>query len=309
MKQSTIDKLNKINQDFYFRISKYWNNNEDSAWYGWNTLLPILKDKFKNKKEIAILDLGCGNARFATFVKSNFPDLKINYVGLDTDPQFLENGSERNKENFGKFRLIQADLIKDNWIDKLNNKESVVIPGSIGNPPAIESGKDQLNKTQKFDLVVLFGILHHIPSLEARQSLLKQASEYLEINGTLIFTGWRFLDKERLQKRVLDPKQLFYKHALNFFGLHEDELEENDYLLDWVKYEYSIRYAHYISNAEAEDMVYFGGLQITDHFIDDSLQRDQNNYWLCKKRAVILGLIGNPQAIENKSTDEDNPKT
>ena len=32
MTQNTIDKLNKINQDFYFRISKYWNNKDDSAW-------------------------------------------------------------------------------------------------------------------------------------------------------------------------------------------------------------------------------------------------------------------------------------
>jgi tRNA (uracil-5-)-methyltransferase TRM9 len=280
MTQNTIDKLNKINQDFYFRISKYWNNNEDSAWFGWNTLLPLIQDKFKNQKEISILDLGCGNARFATFLQSNFPDLKINYVGIDTDLQFLENGKERDKENFKEFRLIQADLIKDNWQNLLNQKRRItVIPNSFQNPPTTE------NKTSniKFDLVIMFGILHHIPSLKARQNLLNQASELLTENGMLIFTGWRFLDKDRLRKRVLNPKQLFYHHSLNFFGLEQDELEDNDCLLDWVKYEYSIRYAHYISEIEAEDMIRIAKLQIKTHFIDDSLQRDQNNYWICER--------------------------
>jgi tRNA (uracil-5-)-methyltransferase TRM9 len=284
MTQSTIDKLNKINQDFYFRISKYWNNSEDSAWYGWRTLIQILVEQFGDKKEVSILDLGCGNARFATFMANNFPDIKINYTGIDTDPQFLENGSERKKDSFGEFKLIQADLIKDNWETIVNQKmESNVILNSFQNTPAIQDKIDINNKTQKFDLVVLFGILHHIPSFEARQNLLNQASQLLKLNGTLIFTGWRFADKERLKKRILDPQKLFYQYALNFFGIEQNQLEENDYLLDWVKYEYSIRYAHYISDAEAEDMAKLAKLQITTHFVDDSLQRDQNNYWICKK--------------------------
>jgi tRNA (uracil-5-)-methyltransferase TRM9 len=256
MTQNTIDKLNKINQDFYFRISKYWNNKVDSAWFGWNTLLPIIQEKFKDKEEISVLDLGCGNARFATFLQSNLPNLIVNYVGIDTDSQFLQNGKTRNKNDSSKFRLIQNDLIKNEW-----NKE--------------------LNK-QEFDLVVLFGILHHIPSSIARQNLLNQSSELLKLDGIAVFTGWRFLDKERLGKRVLNPKQLFYQHALNFFGLNKDDLEEDDYLLDWVKYEYSIRYAHYISKLEANNMAIKASLNIKTHFIDDSLQRDQNNYWICE---------------------------
>jgi tRNA (uracil-5-)-methyltransferase TRM9 len=281
MTQATIAKLNKINKDFYFRISKYWNNNEDSAWFGWNTLLPLIKDKFKNHKEISILDLGCGNARFATFLQSNFPDLKINYVGIDTDLQFLENGKERSKASFSSFKLIKADLIIDNWIEELegNAPKSSVILNSFPNPLTTESKISNI----KFDLVVMFGILHHIPSYKSRLKLLQQASEMMNREGQLVFTGWRFLDKYRLRKRVLNPKQLFYHHALNFFGLEQDELEENDYLLDWVKYEYSIRYAHYVSEAEAEEMTKKVRLQVETHFIDDSLQRDQNNYWVCKK--------------------------
>jgi tRNA (uracil-5-)-methyltransferase TRM9 len=284
MTQITIDKLNKINQDFYYRISKYWNNKDNSAWYGWNTLLPIIQEKFKNKKEISILDLGCGNARFATFMNSTFPDVKINYVGIDTDPQFLQNGKERGKEDFQEFNLIQVDLIKDDWQNLLNQKmKNAVFLNSFQNPHTIETKTDKATKPQKFDLVVMFGILHHIPSFEARQNLLNQASEMLKPNGTLIFTGWRFLDKDRLRKRVLDSNQLFYHHALNFFGLKQNELEENDYLLDWVKYEYSIRYAHYISEAESKEMAKLAKLKIKTHFIDDSLQRDQNNYWICER--------------------------
>ncbi len=261
MTQITIDKLNKINKDFYSRISKYWNNKDNAAWFGWNTLLLIMQEQFTGKKEVWILDLGCGNARFATFVLTYFPDIIINYVGIDTDPQFLENGQERNKNDFGSFELIKCDLIKDNWQNKISNEF----------------------KSQKFDLVVLFGILHHIPSFESRQNLLNQAVQMLNHNGQIIFTGWRFLDKSRLKKRVISPKHLFYHHALNFFDLNSDELEDNDYLLDWVKYEYSIRYAHYISIEEAENMAEFVHLQIIKHFMDDSPQRDQNNYWVCQK--------------------------
>jgi tRNA (uracil-5-)-methyltransferase TRM9 len=287
MTQITIDKLNKINQDFYFRISKYWNNKDDSAWYGWNTLLPIIQEKFKDKKEISVLDLGCGNARFATFLQSNFLNTKINYIGIDTDPQFLLNGKERNKDDFSSFQLIKNDLIKDDW--------TTVIQNSFQNTPVKESQNSAAEKNSKFDLVVLFGILHHIPSLISRQHLLNQTSDLLEPNGMSVFTGWRFLDKERLRKRVIDPKQPFYHHALNFFGIKQSELEENDYLLDWVKYEYSIRYAHYISFTEAENIAKLANLEIKTYFIDDSLQRDQNNYWICEK--VNNKLLVNPKTI------------
>ena len=256
MTQKTIDTLNKINQDFYFRISKYWNNNDDSAWYGWRTLVEILKENWEYKKEISILDLGCGNARFATFIQNSFPNIRINYVGIDTDPKFLANGEARNQKEFSSFQLIQKDLVKEGWQKELKNK--------------------------KFDLVVLFGILHHIPGNKNRQNLLNQASELLESNGQLVFSGWRFLDKERLKKRVIPNNSIHQKHILTCHDLQKSDLEFGDYLLDWVKYEYSVRYAHYISESESIEISAIAGLEIKNHFIDDSLQRDQNNYWVCK---------------------------
>ena len=256
MTQSTINKLNKINQDFYFRISKYWNNNDDSAQYGWRTLVEILKEPWVDKKEISILDLGCGNARFATFIQNSFPDLKINYVGIDTDPKFLDNGKDRNK-NFESYSLIKKDLVKDDWQSELKNK--------------------------KFDLVVLFGILHHIPGNENRQKLLNQSSELLKPNGQLVFSGWRFLDKDRLKKRVIKNNSLYQKHLLTCHDLKKSDLEFGDYILDWVKYEYSVRYTHYISESEAIETSAISKLEIKNHFVDDSFQRDQNNYWVCER--------------------------
>ena len=256
MTQSTINTLNKINQDFYFRISKYWNNKDDSAQYGWRTLVDILKVNWQTKKEISILDLGCGNSRFATFIQNSFPELSINYLGIDTDPKFLDNGKERDK-NFQIFRLIKSDLVKDDWSFELKNKQ--------------------------FDLVLLFGILHHIPGSKYRQKLLNQATELLDLKGQLVFSGWRFLDKDRLKKRVILNGSLYQKHVLSCHNLKPENLEFGDYILDWVKYEYSVRYAHYISEAEAIAMSAISGLVIKKHFIDDSLQRDQNNYWVCEK--------------------------
>ncbi len=256
MTQSTINKLNKINQDFYFRISKYWNNKNDSAQYGWNDLADILKKEWHAKSNVSILDLGCGNARFATFIQTNFPELKISYVGIDSDPKFLENGNERGSK-FESFRLIKNDLIKDSWQSELKNT--------------------------KFDLIVLFGILHHIPGIVNRQKLLNQASELLHPKCQLVFSGWRFLDKDRLQKRVIKNNSLYQKHILACHDLQKLDLEFGDYILDWVKYEYSVRYAHYISESEAVEMSSVANLEIKNHFIDDSLERNQNNYWVCER--------------------------
>ena len=258
MTNATVTALNKLNHDFYARISKYWNNKDEYAWIGWQTLLPIFIAHFTMYQNIRVLDIGCGSGRFATFLDTHLgSDFEIQYVGIDTDIAFLNTGRESKLTKLEKFEFIQQDVLLPNWTDILDN--------------------------QKFDLIVFFGVLHHIPSDDFRHRLVTQAANLLADSGLVVFTSWRFLDKPRLLKRVIDLDSVLGWHLLRCLGIDQRELQQSDYILDWVKYEYGLRYAHYLDQTEAGLIAKKANLQILTHFIDDTLTRDQNGYWVLEK--------------------------
>ncbi len=247
MDTETIARLNAINRAFYATVADDFDQTRGTAWPGWKRLLPHLTTP------LSILDVGCGNARFALFLQENLSSIPqhspsdpalttqhsgfpLSYTGLDSSPALLDHAltALTEKPNL-TFTLEQRDIIE--------------------NPP--DSGE--------YDLVVLLGVLHHIPGYAQRQTFMRQLAARVKPGGLLVFTAWRFYEYERFRERITPwPDDI--------------QVEANDYLLDWRRGAVSLRYCHYTDDAEHDALVAASGLTEIETFRADGQGGTANRY-------------------------------
>ena len=235
MNKKTVKLLNQLNIKFYKRTQEYFNRSRQYSWAGWGRLLPYFKEKAK-EDGLKILDIGCGNGRFGEFLESKLKE-KIEYTGMDNNEYLLEQV---------KINVKDAEIVKQNVLDKWKIKG-------------------------KFDGIILFGLMHHIPGEENRIRILKQAKERLNKNGILIFTTWRFKDLERMAKKIVK------KHKFK-------NLEENDYILDWKKGVRAYRYCHFIDGDELRKIIGKLRMKTLDIFEADAKEGRGNKYIVLQQR-------------------------
>ena len=85
-------------------------------------------------------------------------------------------------------------------------------------------------RSRRFDLIVAFGLLHHIPSLAARSRLLGRCARALGPRGVLALSFWQFADDARFQRKII-PWADFNRTA--DVAIDESELEPGDFLMRW----------------------------------------------------------------------------
>ena len=95
-----------------------------------------------------------------------------------------------------------------------------------------------------FDLTVCFGFLHHVPGRAQRLDLVRALAGALAPGGLLTFVTWRFADFSRFRERTVPwPAEL------------AELVEPHDYLLDWRRGAYALRYCHHFDAAEHQALV------------------------------------------------------
>lgn len=212
MDDSTINTLNAINRNFYEVTATEFDQTRGTAWQGWHDLLPYLPEP--TDAPLRVLDVGCGNGRFGVFLAENTTH-HIIYHGMDNNQKLLD---------FAQDTLTQHTQIQTT----LEARDIVTTPPADG----------------EYDLVVLFGVIHHVPSYKHRQAFIKTLAERVAENGLLIFAAWRFYEFDRFKKRLtawdddLAPK-----------------VEKHDYLLDWRRGEVALRYCHYVDDSEHQALI------------------------------------------------------
>jgi tRNA (uracil-5-)-methyltransferase TRM9 len=214
-----VKEILEINKNFYSHINEEFSNTRQYPWKGWDLILQELD----LKNNLKILDLGCGNGRFYEQLKNKLTT-KFEYTGVDTDKGLLDIA--KSKYNEGQFKLV--DIFTD-----------------------------LLTIEDKYDMVLGFGITHHIPEKNFRREWFENISTLLNKDGYLILSFWNFLDKKSLIKAT--------------------ELEENDYWLGWNNKEVK-RYCHYYTKEELNDinkLLYSKGLTLEKEIEDPT---DLNKY-------------------------------
>ncbi len=222
-------KLYNINSDFYESLASEFDASRRSYWKTWYKLLPYFQ--IPKSQNVSVLDIGCGNGRFGCFLTGSLDsDMALTYVGVDANPELLK--SARSQCPGGTFNRVALypgvqDLFQDNPLQFLSPRN--------------------------FDFVVLFGLLHHIPSFEARSELLRYLTRFLAPRGHLIFSAWEFAS---------DPSFDVSADTLPWpADIPQDELEPGDFLLDWAHKDIP-RYCHNITPLEAQSLLESSSLHL-----------------------------------------------
>jgi tRNA (uracil-5-)-methyltransferase TRM9 len=150
--------LQELTADFYRFHAHSFDESRKGAWNSWGAILNEIRP-FKS-----ILDLGCGNGRFAAFLDEHVED--FDYTGIDAEPAFIDAARAR----YPSHTFTEAQL--DNEID-----------GS-------------------YDAIVSFGVFHHVPGFNERVALLQRLAKALRNGGHIAVSLWQPLLLDNFDKKV-----------------------------------------------------------------------------------------------------------
>jgi SAM-dependent methyltransferase len=233
--------LNALNREFYRVTVQNFDESRGRFWAGWTRLLPLID--VIGARPLRVLDVGCGNGRFGRFLGKHCP-FPIDYTGLDNNPDLLE----RARADLERYAQLAATLS---------------LCDIVTQPP--DKGASEV--------VVVFGVAHHLPGAAQRRELLRTLAERTAPGGLFVFTAWCFYDYERFRERVVAwPDDV--------------EHEAGDYLLDWRRgheANAALRYCHHIDEAEHAALVAAIGFEEIARFRADGHTDDINRYSILRR--------------------------
>ena len=258
----THQQLNAINREFYRSSAEAFSEKRQRPWPGWARLLsevPTLTRPTRPlDRPLSVLDVGCGNGRFGLYLAREL-SLNIHYYGLDASQPALALAEGRLKTTpaITRYSLVEHDLV--------TTSESDILPARAGT---------------HHDLIVLFGLMHHIPGRARRAALLEACAKRLRSGGFLALTRWRFAQHERFKKRIVP-----WEDATGYEDLDRGELEPGDALLSWGDGS-QVRYCHAVSEEEADgwsNLANLANLDQVAQFDSDGESGDLNRYLLFRR--------------------------
>ena len=185
-----------------------------------------------------ILDVGCGNGRLLQLLSNS----SISYTGFDNNEKLLE-------------------------LAKKNHPKAIFALGEAAQLPF---------DNNKFDIVFMIAILHHIPSAKLRERVLHEAYRVLRPKGIFIMTNW-----DRYRWRY--SKCLIKYTALKFIGA--SRLDFKDVMIPWSNSEYE-RYYHCFTLGEMKRVTQQAGFTVLSQYKianDERSSADRNIVIIAQK--------------------------
>lgn len=248
MRPDTIQRLNALNRRFYADRATSFDDARQQGWPGFAQV--IERWRRSGRKRMSVLDLGCGNGRFGEYLLRHWP-APVHYTGVDQSSALLALARQRLRR-FDGVTLRRLDLIE----------------GTLGG-------------LRRYDGVVAFGLMHHVPGYVTRQRLLRWAVTALAPGGTLAVTFWRFSDRPRFRRKLVAWTA---PHPFITPGLDVGDLEPGDHLLRWGKEGDAVRYCHHPSRLEIGRLATSVTAALVDRFRTDGAGGDLNHYLIFERR-------------------------
>ncbi len=268
MRNETRQALNAINRAFYREAAASFSATREAPWPGWIKLLPALEQAggcgscgIEAPPPIRILDVGCGNGRFARFLAEEL-SRPFSYLGLDASEPLLAQAAADTR---GIAEQLDATIEFETW-DFVEESFPAHLEG------------------EAFEVINLSGVMHHIPSFALRRSLLEALAERLDQGGVLVLALWQFAEEERFRRKLISRKA--FAERLESVALpapDPDDLEEGDYLLPWGADGKALRYCHQVDEDEAERLLAGLPLDIRAAYRADGREGRLNKYVLLRK--------------------------
>ncbi|MDP6981393.1 MAG: class I SAM-dependent methyltransferase [Myxococcota bacterium] len=244
MNAKTREQLIAINRRFYSEVAGDFDATRNDAWPGWARAIAHAEPL--PGQPLHVLDVGCGNGRLVDMLSESRGEV-FEYLGVDFSQALLERARSRCAART-QIRFETCDVLAPG--DDLPRRE----PG--------------------FDLVALFGVLHHVPSAELRRALFERLLERLRPGGVLAVTAWQFGDRERFRARRV-PVETFNAGASE--PIDPAQLDSGDHLLRFAGAK-ALRYCNHCSEAELHGLFADLPLRWLDRYTADGKTADLNAY-------------------------------
>lgn len=226
MNPEIAQQLIQLNRRFYDQFADAFAASRPAPLPGVERLLAYVPD------ESALLDVGCGHGQLAMALHRL--GRRVRYVGVDASARLIEHARRLLAQLqctpiLAQFMVL--DVTQPDWTSYL--------------------------PLHRYQVVALLALLHHIPGTDRRVELMRQAAGCLAPGGVMLVSTWQFLRSERLRRR-LQPWHLI--------GLHPEDVEPGDYLLDWQRDGRGLRYCAFIDAAALDRLAEAVGLYVAERF-------------------------------------------
>ncbi len=266
MDSETARRLAAINRRFYAERAAEFSQTRDAAWPGWQRLLPELRAQAARARAagraLRLLDLGCGNGRFARFLAAELgapsgaawpAPAAIAYLGIDASAELL-----REARGAGH-ALARCDLVRADFA-----LSTSALAGLRG----------------RFDAAFCFGALHHVPGRAQRSALLASLADALRPGGLLAFSAWQLHRDPRFAGRVLAFEH-YNRSAREPIDLAQ--LEPGDALLAFGATRELPRYCHFCDDGGIRALVGGLPLELLETYLADGRGDALNHYYLLRR--------------------------
>lgn len=223
MNKEATTKILHETQDIYNRIAPDFSDTRGKWWQPPIGLTDQLHDGMK------VLDLGCGNGRFAELFRGR----DIEYLGVDNSEELIKICRER----FTGEKNIRFEVV------------DVIEYGSNG------TRRDVACNVSTFDLVLMIAVLHHIPTKELRLQVLKNIYDSLAPGGKLIMRNWNLFNRKTAKR--------YYKRLLDFpYKISRGIWSFKDAFIPWKGTgKQQLRYVHSFTKGEMQELLRAAGFR------------------------------------------------
>jgi SAM-dependent methyltransferase len=248
MQTDIVDQLLTLNRQFYQTFAEQFAETRGRLQPGVSSTLAEFAP------EATVLDLGCGIGEVANeLYRSGHEGI---YLGLDFSTALLSIARNRCEHPSAHFQ--QADFADPTWVERLLE---------FAQPLQVTT----------FNRVLAFATLHHLPSTTLRVRVLTQVKDLLADGGHFVHSNWNFMDSPRLRARIV---------PWSVVDLTEGNVEIGDYLLDWRRGGYGLRYVHHFSEEELQDLARSTGFQVVKTYYSDGEGGRLGLYQVWKKNMM-----------------------
>ena len=187
---------NKIVEDlknFYNHEAQKFSATRKKIWAEFNY---ILEEITSFKKNLKILDLGCGDGRLFWYLQEKIQNFE--YIWVDISNNLIEIAKTKYK-NYPNAHFFVDDML--NFLKK--------------------------QKQQEFDVVILVASFQHIPDVDTRLTILKHIYRILQYQWKLIMINWAF-SKWFIKKYKFQIIKSIIKHLFSLW-----KRERNSLYIPW----------------------------------------------------------------------------
>ena len=256
MNAQTQCALLALNRRFYEQVAHHFDATRQSWTPGLWAILPYFRAA--GKERLTVLDVGCGNGRFARLLEE--AGIDASYTGVDGSSSLLRIARD-STAGLRKVdcQFVQADLANADWYGDLGRG------GQVENICVSESPQDVV--TPSYSVVLCTATVQHLPGYGLRLRLMRDFRRLSA--GSVILSFWQFLSSERFRNKLIDPGEV---------GINAADLEPGDGFLPWRQGVDCVRYVHQVDETELRQLAADSGQAVVHTFRADGKESDLNLY-------------------------------